>query len=112
MPTTVPVARAEWRASLHGGHSGEFCDHAEGTLASLLEAAVARGYDTFGVTEHAPRVEERFLYPEERAMGWTVEHLLELFDAYGSEVHRQADLFADRLTVLRAYECEVVPTAR
>jgi len=60
---------AEWKASLHGGHSGEFCDHAGGTLREMVEAAVAFGYRTFGVSEHAPRYEPRFLYAEERALG-------------------------------------------
>ena len=47
-----------WKTSLHGGHSGEFCEHASATLRELLEAAVEFGFDTFGVSEHAPRVEE------------------------------------------------------
>src|SRR5438045_1413741 len=50
--TKVGAKRAvnpeNWRVSLHGGHSGEFCDHAEGTLREILTAAVAAGYHTFG----------------------------------------------------------------
>ncbi len=52
--------------SLHGGHSGEFCDHAEGSLREILDAAIDAGYHTFGVSEHAPRCEDRFTYPNER----------------------------------------------
>jgi hypothetical protein len=44
----------------------------EGTLRDLLEAAVAFGYHTFGVSEHAPRGAERFLYEEEQKRGWDV----------------------------------------
>ncbi|HEX6202492.1 MAG TPA: histidinol phosphatase, partial [Thermoanaerobaculia bacterium] len=58
----TPVPVRPWRVSLHGGHSGEFCDHATGTLAEVLEAAVAAGYAIFGVSEHAPRSDPRFLY--------------------------------------------------
>jgi len=47
-----------WRVSLHGGHSGEYCDHAEATLREMLEAAVQYGYQTFGVSEHAPGFSE------------------------------------------------------
>lgn len=68
--------KAEWKISLHGGHSGEFCEHAEGSLREILEAAYQAGYNVFGVAEHMPRVEARFLYPKEiewagRPRRWT-----------------------------------------
>jgi histidinol-phosphatase (PHP family) len=100
----------EWRVSLHGGHSGEFCDHAESTLREMLEAAVAVGYHTFGVSEHVPRPEP-FLYPEERARGWTVAKIADDFDRYTLTVDKLAEEFAGRLIVLRGFEAEVVPTA-
>lgn len=102
----------EWKVSLHGGHSGEFCDHAEGTLREMLEAAVRFGYHTFGVSEHVPRVEERFLYSEEVQMGWDVEKLKQDFDHYARTVFALADEFAGRLIVLRGCEGEVVPADR
>jgi histidinol-phosphatase (PHP family) len=104
--------REEWKVSLHGGHSGEYCDHADATLREMLEAAVRFGYHTFGVSEHVPRVEERFLYAEEIAMGWTVEKIAEDFERYQTAVTPLAQEFADRLVVLRGFECEVVPSAR
>lgn len=105
------MAREAWRVSLHGGHSGEFCDHAEGPLRDILEAAVAAGYHTFGVSEHVPRGEERFLYAEERALGWDLEKITADFDRYTGVITPLAEEFADRLTVLRGFEAEVVPTA-
>ncbi len=115
--TCVPVVislndtEQRWRASLHGGHSGEFCDHADGTLRSILDAAQAAGYRTFGVTEHAPRFGDRFIYPEERAMGWGVAQLEALFDAYATTLNVQAATLRPGLRVLRGMECEVVPAA-
>ena len=100
-----------WKVSLHGGHSGKFCEHAEGELRAVLEAAVAAGYHTFGVSEHAPRRQERFLYPTEREKGYTVERLAEEFDAYAQAVAKLAEEFADRLVVLRGFEVEVVPAS-
>src|SRR5579883_2184570 len=97
-----------WRTSLHGGHSGEFCDHAEGTLREMLEAAVAAGYHTFGVSEHAPRPEP-FLYSEEIARGWTAEKVASDFARYTQAIQSLASEFADRLVVLRGFEAEVVP---
>jgi histidinol-phosphatase (PHP family) len=99
-----------WRISLHGGHSGEFCEHAEGTLRSVLEAAVAAGLTTFGLSEHAPRSEDRFLYPSERQQGFTVQRLRSDFDAYTVEAKALAREFADRIEILVGFEAEVVPS--
>ena len=100
---------APWKVSLHGGHSGEFCDHAEGTLREMLTAAVNCGYSTFGVSEHVPRLDERFLYGNEIALGWTVAKITDDFERYQDVLTPLAREFADRLVVLRGFECEVVP---
>ncbi len=101
-----------WYVSLHGGHTAEFCDHGEGRLRDVLEAAVAKGFSSYGVTEHAARDEERFLYPNERDMGWTIEKVQDDFARYAETVFALAEEFADRLTVLRGMEAEVVPADR
>ena len=98
-----------WRVSLHGGHSGEFCDHAEGTLREMLTAAVEAGYHTFGVSEHAPRSEARFLYEKELALGWDVAKITADFDRYLHVLPALVEEFADRLIVLRGFEAEAVP---
>jgi len=98
-----------WRISLHGGHSGEFCEHAQGTLRSVVEAAVAAGYQTFGLSEHAPRGQERFLYDTEREKGFTTGRLREDFDAYVTEARALAEEFSDRIEILVGFESEVVP---
>jgi histidinol-phosphatase (PHP family) len=98
-----------WRVSLHGGHSGEFCEHATGRLREVLEAAAAAGYQTFGVTEHAPRSEFRFVYDSEKDKGFTVERLQRDFEAYAEAVRELSEQFAGRLVVLRGFEAEVVP---
>ncbi len=105
------TAGRNWRVSLHGGHSGEFCEHARGSLRETIEAAVAAGYRTFGVSEHAPRVEERFLYDSEREKGYGVERLKWEFEAYAVEVSRLAAEYAGRITILCGFETEVVPAA-
>jgi histidinol-phosphatase (PHP family) len=107
----MPIDALRWKVSLHGGHSREYCDHASSSLREMLEAAVAAGYHTFGVTEHAPRVEARFLYPNEIEMGWDVPKLLVDFDRYAQTLPVLAEEFEDRLTVLRGFEIEVVPAA-
>lgn len=102
----------EWKVSLHGGHSGEYCDHAEGTLREILDAAVQFGYHTFGVSEHAPRLGEPYLYDKEKALGWTVAKITDDFDRYTSALPALVEEYADRLTVLRGFEAEIVPPDR
>jgi len=101
-----------WRVSLHGGHSNAYCDHASSTLEEMIEAAIAAGYHTFGVTEHAPRLDARFLYPEETALGWDVARIAANFERYAVDVHAIADRFEDRITILRGFETESAPAAR
>lgn len=103
--------REAWRVSLHGGHSGEFCDHAEGTLREILTAAAEAGYHTFGVSEHSPRGEDRFLYPEEIALGWDTARTEADFVRYTQVLPPLGEEFSDRLIVLRGFETEVVPQA-
>ncbi|MDA0207073.1 MAG: histidinol-phosphatase [Acidobacteria bacterium] len=100
-----------WRISLHGGHSGEFCEHAEGTLRGVVEAAVAAGFATFGLSEHAPRGQDRFLYSSERQKGFTTGRLQTDFDAYVAEARALAAEFSDRIQILVGFEAEVVPAA-
>jgi histidinol-phosphatase (PHP family) len=100
-----------WMVSLHGGHSRESCDHASSTLEEIVAAAIDAGYHTFGITEHAPRVEPHRLYREERAMGWTVETLDRLFVEYAARVDRLRGQYGGRITLLKGFEAEVVPEA-
>lgn len=107
MTTTVP-----WKISLHGGHSRQFCDHSNSTLREILDAALAFGYCTYGVAEHAPRCEARYLYDEEIEMGWDVETLDHMFQQYAETVDHLVREYDGRLQVLKAFEAEVVPPQR
>lgn len=106
------MEKSEWKVSLHGGHSGEFCDHAEATLREMLEAAVGAGYSAFGVSEHVPRHETRFLYPEEIERGWDVPKIHGDFARYTAHLQELVPEFEGRLSVLRGLEMEIVPTAK
>ncbi len=105
-------AKAPWAVSLHGGHSSDYCDHGDSTLREMLDAAVAVGYHTFGVAEHAPRAGARFLYDEEIERGWDVAKIQGDFEAYAVATQSLAEEYAGRLNVLRGFEAEVVPTDR
>lgn len=51
----------------HHSHSGQFCSHAKGTLEEMVQAAIAKGFHTFALTEHIPRADED-QYPYEVRM--------------------------------------------
>ncbi|HOT49875.1 MAG TPA: histidinol-phosphatase [Candidatus Hydrogenedentes bacterium] len=106
------LERSPWAVSLHGGHSRDYCDHADSTLREILDAALAAGYRIYGVTEHAPRDDPRFLYPEEIKLGWDVPKIQRDFAAYARETQLLAGEYAGRLLVLRGFEAEVVPWER
>ena len=101
-----------WMASLHGGHCGEFCEHAQGTLQEVLDTAVEVGFRTYGLSEHAPRYEQGHIYDSERAKGYTLGRLGLEFERYAAESRRMQRLFEGRLSVLRGFEAEVVPCDR
>jgi histidinol-phosphatase (PHP family) len=103
------VASAPWKVSLHGGHSGDFCLHGGDTLEEMLDAAVAFGYTTFGVTAHSPRSDANFLYPEEIEAGYSPADLDRDFASYVSKCRELARKFEGRLEVLVGAEIEIVP---
>jgi histidinol-phosphatase (PHP family) len=106
------IEREPWRVSLHGGHSRDFSDHGRSPLREILETAASRGFHTYGVAEHAPRFEARYLYAEEIALGWDVAKIQRDFETYARTIRALAAEFADRMTVLCGFEAEVVPSDR
>lgn len=94
--------------SYHGGHSGQFCGHAQDTLRQVVERAVELGFTTFGLSEHCPRLRQRDLYVEEAAQ-WTPADLQTHFDAYVVEARKLQLEFADRIELLVGFETEALP---
>ncbi|RMG17261.1 MAG: histidinol-phosphatase HisJ family protein [Deltaproteobacteria bacterium] len=103
------MARAPWMVSMHGGHSFPFCDHAMGALEDTVEAAEEAGFRVYGLTEHAPRLDDRFLYPTERARGWNAARLAEHFDEWAELSAELLSQWRGETRLLRGIEVEVVP---
>lgn len=95
--------------SYHGGHSGEFCSHAKGGLAAVVQAALERGFTTYGLSEHAPRYQPEHLYPEEAHA--TPGALLDKFRAYVSTALELRERYAGELELLVGFETEALPQA-
>ena len=111
-PLSDPAGtRPGWRVSMRGGHSSEGSTHGSSTLTELLDAAVARGMRTYGLSNHAPASDARFLADDERAAGIDIRQRFAQFEAYAALSKAAVEDYAGRLEVLRGFEAEVVPTA-
>ena len=94
------------RVSIHGGHSGQFCSHAQGTLEEVIQAYIALDFEWVGITEHLPPTEDQFMYIEEREAGFTIEKLMQRFDRYMAEGRRLQKQYADQLEIFIGFETE------
>lgn len=66
----------------HHSHSGSYCKHAHDTLESVIKTAQEKEFQTFCLTEHVPRLNEEYLYPEERDLNMTPTSLMDQFKDY------------------------------
>ena len=94
---------------MHGGHSGQFCDHAKNTLEEIVTTYIDQGFDWVGLTEHVPPTQACYLYPDEIAAGRTVAGMTRRFDAYIAEARRLKKKYASRLDIYVAFETESHP---
>lgn len=92
--------------SIHGGHSGQFCNHAQDDLESLVQAYLRKGFAWVGITEHMPPADNQFLYPEEVAAGLDAATMRNRFSAYFLEARRLQRAYADRLEIFVGFETE------
>ncbi|KZM20545.1 Histidinol-phosphatase [Ascochyta rabiei] len=88
----------------HHSHSGQFCGHAKNNLEEVVQAAIAKGFHSFALTEHIPRALVDF-YPEETD-SHTEESLVTLFDDYYTEAVRLRDSYSNQIQILIAFESE------
>jgi histidinol-phosphatase (PHP family) len=90
----------------HHSHSGQFCGHAKNTLEEVIQAAIAKGFHTFALTEHIPRPYEDF-YPEE-IESHTEESLAKLFDDFIVEARRLRDVYSTQIQIPIGFESEYI----
>lgn len=92
--------------SVHGGHSGQFCNHAQDTLEEIVKKYIQFGYSWIGITEHVPPVNDSFLYPDEKEAGLTARILSSRFETYIEECRRLQVKYSDQITLYCAMEIE------
>ncbi|MDY0189284.1 MAG: histidinol-phosphatase [Desulfuromonas sp.] len=94
------------RVSAHGGHSGEFCMHAQDTLADIVATYAEQGFTWIGLTEHMPPATDDRLYPDEQQAGVSAVELLHQFDGYVKSARQLQQRYAGKMTIYVAMETE------
>jgi histidinol-phosphatase (PHP family) len=92
--------------SAHGGHSGRFCNHAEDSLEEIIGTYIARGFSWVGITEHMAPVEDRFVYPDERAAGLDAAALQARFRSYFETCHLLKEKYREQIEIFVGFETE------
>jgi histidinol-phosphatase (PHP family) len=94
------------KVSVHGGHSGQFCQHAQDSLESIVKAYIEQGFSWVGITEHIPPTTDKMRYPDEAEAGLSADFLLQRFAEYfqlGRELQRK---YSGEIELLLAFEIE------
>jgi len=94
------------RVSVHGGHSGQFCNHATDALEDIVNLYIEKGFSWVGITEHTPALSEELLYTDQRQAGLTPEFLLDRFGSYMAECRRLQEKYRDQIELFAAMEIE------
>jgi len=92
--------------SIHGGHSGDFCNHAKDTLEEIIRRYIEMGFKWVGITEHGPPPHDKFLYDDEIDAGQTAESLQKRFSVYFKTARELQEEYKDDITILVGFEGE------
>ncbi|MGL1930507.1 MAG: histidinol-phosphatase HisJ [Desulfotalea sp.] len=92
--------------SVHGGHSGQFCNHATDDLEDIILRYIELGFSWVGITEHTPAISNDLLYPDQKQHGLTAESLLERFGLYMKECRRLEEKYRHKIEIIPAMEIE------
>ncbi|MCP4338536.1 MAG: histidinol-phosphatase [Desulfobulbaceae bacterium] len=92
--------------SVHGGHSGQFCNHATDSLEEIVQFYIAKEFPWVGITEHSPAISDELLYPDQREAGLTPEFLLNRFADYMKECRRLQKKYRSEIKIFAAMEIE------
>ncbi|CAN3502965.1 hypothetical protein DICA1_E22562 [Diutina catenulata] len=88
----------------HHTHSGEYVAHAIDALDDMVALAYLKGFTTFCLTEHMPRLE--YLYPEEEERDYTVQTLAQKFDDYVNHATLLKHTYEGKMSILVGFEVE------
>ncbi|MBF0228259.1 MAG: histidinol-phosphatase [Desulfamplus sp.] len=92
--------------SVHGGHSGQFCNHAQNTLEEIILQYIESGFEWIGITEHIYPISNELRYPDEAVAGIDVSFLAKRFTEYMKTCRKLQEKYQDSITIFTAFETE------
>ena len=92
--------------SLHGGHSGQYCNHAEDLLEDIIQKYIKLGFKKVGISEHIPPVNDSFLYPDEKENQLTALNISQNFENYFANLNDLKKKYASTITIFTGMETE------
>ena len=104
--TQGETGRALDRVSVHGGHCGQFCSHANDSLDHVVDAYVGQGFAWVGITEHMPGARDSMVNPEERSEGLSALGTQERFAAYIEKCRKLQTERRAQIELFVAFEAE------
>ncbi len=94
------------RVSIHGGHSGQFCCHAQDDLESMVKRYIELKFDWVGITEHTPPINDSLRYPDEIQAGISAEQLYAQFKTYILLCRKLQLKYKNKIDILVGMEIE------
>lgn len=92
--------------SAHGGHSGQFCEHAKDSLEEIILQYIQQQFLWAGITEHTPASSTAFLDPGQQMAGLTPESLLQCFAEYMQTCRKLQKKYKHDIEIFVAMEIE------
>ncbi len=94
------------KVSVHGGHSKEFCLHAEDLLEDIIKKYIKEGFAWVGITEHCPPINDNLRFPDEKEANISRDQLNKQFDDYFLKVNKLKKKYSSELKIFTAFETE------
>lgn len=92
--------------SVHGGHSAQFCSHADDFLEDIIKAYIEKDFSWVGITEHMPFASDRLLYPEDKEAGIDAEETYRRFSLYMSTCRKLQKKYSSSIKIYVGFETE------
>lgn len=92
--------------SVHGGHSGQFCNHASDSLEDIIKLYIEKSFQWVGITEHSPAISDELMHEDEKEAGLTPELVFRRFGSYMTECRRLQEKFSSEIEIFAAIEIE------
>ncbi|MCK5097042.1 MAG: histidinol-phosphatase HisJ [Desulfobacteraceae bacterium] len=94
------------KVSVHGGHSKEFCLHAEDLLEDIIKKYIKEGFAWVGITEHCPPISDDLRYPDEKNANISADQFKKQFKDYILKINKLKKKYSSKIKIFIGFETE------